>query len=375
MYINHLQLKYYRNYLDLNLTLNNQINIFLGNNAQGKTNILESIYLLALAKSHRTSKEKELVHWDQSFSVIKGSIELTRGKLNLEVQLSAKGKKVKINNLEKRKLSEYIGAINVVFFGPEDLELVKGSPQHRRKFLDMEISQISTSYIYNLYQYQKIVQQRNNLLKDFKVDKKNKLELLEIWDEQLVLHGTKVIIKRIQFLKDLQKWANDIHANITDELEDLKIKYNPSFGLADSENESNISNLFRIQLQKNRNQEIQRGLTLFGPHRDDIEFYINNVNVQSFGSQGQQRTVALSVKLAEIELIYNEIGDYPILLLDDVLSELDQKRQTHLLEAIKDKVQTIITTTSIDGIDNNTIERASIFHVTNGIVQSKDEVI
>lgn len=372
MYINYLQLKNYRNYQELNIDLSNQVNIFLGNNAQGKTNILEAIHFLALAKSHRTSKDKELVQWGQSFSVIKGSFKTKRKDLNLEIQFTQKGKKAKINNLERRKLSEYIGGVNVILFGPEDLNLVKGSPIIRRRFMDMEISQISTSYIYNLSQFNKVVIQRNNLLKDFTIDNKNKEELLEIWNEQLVVYGAKIISKRINFIKKLEQWANEILNHLTDKTEELTIIYKPSFKIDMKNSETEIIELYRDNLYKIKKQELYRGTTLLGPHRDDIQFNINNINAQSFGSQGQQRSIALSLKLAEIELIYNETGEYPILLLDDVLSELDQKRQTHLLNTIENKVQTIITTTSTDGIDEKTLLRASIFKVKNGTVELKN---
>ncbi|OEF99631.1 DNA replication/repair protein RecF [Vulcanibacillus modesticaldus] len=370
MFIENLQLKNYRNYNDLDLSFDRQINIFQGNNAQGKTNILEALYLLALAKSHRTSKEKELIRWGNSFSVVKGSFKTRRGNLNLEVQLTPKGKKVKVNQLEKRKLSEYIGMLNVVMFGPEDLSLVKGSPQYRRKFLDIEIGQVSPSYLYHLSQYQKVIRHRNNYLKEITNSGENSVELLEIWDIQLIEHGTKVILKRINFLRQLEKWAKNIHSNITDNREVLSILYKSSLSLEDgSLRESDIMEQYKNNLLKLRQQEIYRGTTLIGPHRDDLEFFINQVDVQSFGSQGQQRTTALSLKLAEIELINEEVGEYPILLLDDVLSELDAIRQTQLIQTIEDKVQTIITTTSIDSIDINTLKRSALYHVEAGKVK------
>lgn len=371
MYINYLHLKSFRNYKELELSLENKINIFQGNNAQGKTNILEAIYLLALAKSHRTSKEKELIKWGNSFSLIKGELKNKIGDVKLEIQLYNKGKKVKINSLEKRKISEYIGVLNVVIFSPEDLSLVKGNPQFRRKFLDMEIGQISPSYIYHLSQYQKIIYQRNNLLKDFSRELKNKLELLEIWNIQLIEHGSKIILKRLEFIKQLEKWAEKLHWTITNEKETLRIKYKPSMLLDVSINESEINEQFKINFKKICNQEISRGMTLIGPHRDDIDFYIDETNIQTYGSQGQQRTTALSLKLAEIELINENIGEYPILLLDDVLSELDQIRQTHLIKTIEKKVQTIITTTSINSIDKNTLHESSVFFVENGKVNKK----
>jgi len=373
MFLTHLHLKNYRNYSELVLDFDQRINIFQGNNAQGKTNIVEAINLLALAKSHRTSKEKELVQWGQSFSVIKGDVQRTLGDIHLEIQISSKGKKAKVNSLEQKKLSNYIGAFNVILFAPEDLTLVKGSPQYRRKFLDIEIGQIQPSYIYHLTQYQKVIQQRNNLLKDFKKDKKNRIEMLEIWNLQMIEHGTKVIIKRLDFLKKLEKRANEIHYGITDGLENLEIQYKSSIAIdIDTHSESEIQNKYENLIEKNKMQELIRGTSLIGPHRDDLDFFINRIDVQSFGSQGQQRTTALSLKLAEIELIREEVGEYPILLLDDVLSELDKKRQTHLIKTIKNKVQTIITTTTTEGIDLNHLNQSSTFYVSMGKVTKKD---
>lgn len=372
MFINHLQLNNYRNYDELKLSFDNKINIFQGFNAQGKTNILEALYLLALAKSHRTSKDKELVQWGHSFSVIKGSIQTKKGKLNLDIQISSKGKKVKVNNLEKRKLSEYIGAFNVVMFSPEDLTLVKGSPHYRRKFLDVEIGQMSPSYLYHLSQYLKIIQQRNNLLKDFTMENKNKLELLEIWDLQLIQHGSKVISKRQYFIRKLENWAKNIHSGITGGKEDISIYYKSSISLEEgTKEESEIMEQFQNNLNMHKQKELKRGTTMVGPHRDDLDFFINKINVQSYGSQGQQRTTSLSLKLAEIELIHEEIGEYPVLLLDDVLSELDKTRQTQLIQTIKNKVQTMITTTSTEGIDKDTLENSSIFYIENGVVNNK----
>lgn len=373
MFIHHLQLKNFRNYSELQLPFSNQIHIFQGNNAQGKTNILEALYLLALTKSHRTSKEKELVQWGQSFSVIKGNMESRRGRQNLEIQISPIGKKAKVNQLEQKKLSDYIGVFNAIMFAPEDLTLVKGSPQFRRKFLDIEIGQVSPSYLYHLTQYQKVVKQRNNLLKDFTVQNKNKLDLLEIWDAQFVQYGAKVIYKRLLFLSKLEKWAKEIHHGITNGKENLSIDYkNTVFSDRLITKESEIINQFEEKLKNIKKLELSRGMTLIGPHRDDLDFFINGNQVQSYGSQGQQRTTALSVKLAEIELMNQEVGEYPILLLDDVLSELDPIRQTQLIQTIEDKVQTMITTTSTDGIDEKTLKRSTIFTVRNGMVKSSN---
>lgn len=372
MHINYLQLKNFRNYKELELLLENKINIFQGNNAQGKTNILEALYFLALAKSHRTSKEKELIQLGNSFSLVKGTVKNKIGDIKLEVQLNQKGKKVKINNLEKRKISEYIGSFNIVMFSPEDLNLIKGSPQFRRKFLDIEIGQINPSYLYHLSQYQKIIFQRNNLLKDFYSEIKNKEKLLEVWNIQLIEHGSKIILKRLNFLKQLEKWVEDIHYKISNQKEKIIIDYKSSIIMdKKSISESDISEQYFNNLKKVSKQEISRGMTLIGPHRDDMDFFINKTNLQIYGSQGQQRTTALSLKLAEIELINENIGEYPILLLDDVLSELDQFRQTLLINTIDKKVQTMITTTSIKNIDLKTIQQSSVYSVEKGKVYKK----
>ncbi|TCS80827.1 DNA replication/repair protein RecF [Tepidibacillus fermentans] len=373
MFLTHLHLKNYRNYAELDLLFDQRINIFQGNNAQGKTNIVEAIYLLALAKSHRTAKEKELVQWGQSFSVIKGTVERTMGNVSLEIQITDKGKKAKINALEQKKLSDYIGAFNVILFAPEDLTLVKGSPQYRRKFLDIEIGQIQPSYLYHLAQYQKVLQQRNNLLKDFSKVKKNKLEMLEIWNVQMVEHGAKILDKRLKFLKKLEKRAQEVHDGITEGMENLNIYYKSSIPLEKGlETESDIRFQFERIIEKYMPLELNRGTSMIGPHRDDLDFYINQIDVRSYGSQGQQRTTALSLKLAEIELIHEEIGEYPILLLDDVLSELDKKRQTHLIKTIENKVQTMITTTTTEGIDLIHLNHSSNFYVSMGKVTKKD---
>lgn len=339
--------------------------LFLGQNAQGKTNLIESIYVLAMTKSHRSTKDKEWIHWDQEFSYIRGMVERKRGTLRLEIQLTGKGKKAKINGLEQKKLSDYVGAINVVMFAPEDLGIVKGSPGQRRKFLDMEIGQVSPMYLHLLSQYQKIMVQRNQWLKDA-YKNKGHLEFLEVLNQQLAEMAVKLTLRRMQFVRKMEIWANQVHQHITQNKEQLTLKYHPSVELALDGSVEDATELFLKQLIQIRDKELARGTTLLGPHRDDLSFYINGANVQQFGSQGQQRTTALSLKLAEIQLIYEEVGDYPILLLDDVLSELDATRQTHLLDAIKEKVQTFVTATGVEGIQHETLDGATIYRIHSG---------
>ncbi|MBP3040518.1 DNA replication/repair protein RecF [Bacillaceae bacterium Marseille-Q3522] len=368
MFIEALQLKNFRNYEAGDLCFENKVNVILGENAQGKTNVMESIYVLAMAKSHRTSNDKDLIRWDQEYAKIEGRITKLRGQLPMQLVIGKKGKKAKCNHIEQKKLSQYIGNMNVVMFAPEDLHLVKGSPQIRRRFIDMEIGQVSPVYLHEVSQYNKILQQRNHYLKLMQIRKQTDETMLEILTEQFIQSAVKIIDKRFEFIRLLQKWAMPIHEGISRRQESLNIIYKPTVDVLEDQDLSKMITAFENKFLKVRQREIDRGTTLFGPHRDDLLFFVNDRNVQTFGSQGQQRTTALSVKLAEIELIYSEIGEYPILLLDDVLSELDHYRQSHLLNTIQGKVQTFVTTTSVDGIDHQTLKDASAFRVEAGAI-------
>ncbi|MHA6252971.1 DNA replication/repair protein RecF [Oceanobacillus sp. CAU 1775] len=373
MHIKELSLKNFRNYDELDIVFDDKVNVIIGENAQGKTNLMEAIHCLAFTKSHRTSKEKELIQWDKEYAKIEGSVTKRNQSIPLEIIISSKGKKAKINHLEQRRLSDYIGAVNVVMFAPEDLMLVKGSPQARRRFIDMELGQIQAMYLYHLAQYQKILKQRNSLLKQLqrrKVDV-NQTTMLEVLTEQLIGHAAIILKKRFNFLELLRKWAASIHYQISHELENLEIKYDTSIQVSEEDTEEQIVTAYQDKFSSIQDKEMERGTTLAGPHRDDLIFYVNGKNVQTYGSQGQQRTTALSLKLAEIELIHNEVGEYPILLLDDVLSELDDFRQSHLLNTIQGKVQTFVSTTSVDGINHETLKKAELFHVANGVVTSR----
>ncbi|WP_332692426.1 DNA replication/repair protein RecF [Halalkalibacter lacteus] len=370
MFLKQLTLRQYRNYKKVEVAFDRQINVFLGDNAQGKTNILEAIFVLALAKSHRTSKDKELIGWGEEFARIHGEIAKKTNKLEIELILSMQGKRGKVNGIEQKKLSEYVGAANVVMFAPEDLNLVKGIPQVRRRFLDMELGQISRIYLHNLGLYQKVLKQRNSLLKTLQIGKGSK-DMLDILSEQMIVLAAEVTIRRYGFIKRLQKWAEQIHHDISRGKEKLEICYRSTADVSEEMDLSKIKDGFYQTYEKQRTREIQRGVTLFGPHRDDLGFSINGRDVQTYGSQGQQRTTALSLKLAEIELIYSEIGEYPILLLDDVLSELDDYRQSHLLQTIQNRVQTFVTTTNVSGIDQQTLNQATIFHVSDGTITTQ----
>ena len=368
MFVKNIRLQNYRNISEIELNTDQKVNIFIGQNAQGKTNLLEAIFVLALTKSHRTDKNKELIGWGESRAHLEAVVDKKYGPVHLELNLAQQGKQAKINGLEQKKLSNFIGALNVVMFAPEDLEIVKGTPGIRRRFLDIEIGQVQPNYLYALQQYQKIVIQRNNVLKNAWQQGASSQAMLDVWNEQLVTQGVKIIKKRKQFISKLQQWAKSIHQGITNGIEELSISYLPSFPMDESEDEAVLFEHFMIKLSQMKEQEIRRGITLVGPHRDDLSFYINDKEVQTYGSQGQQRTTALSLKLAEIELIHEEIGEYPVLLLDDVLSELDQNRQTQLIETFQSKVQTFITTTGIESIHASKLKDANIYHVRSGNV-------
>ncbi|MED4868561.1 DNA replication/repair protein RecF [Heyndrickxia faecalis] len=366
MYLQELELHNYRNYETLTIPFENKVNVILGENAQGKTNLMEAIYVLALAKSHRTSNDKELIRWDAEYAKIKGRLHKTHGSVPLELTISKKGKKAKYNHIEQKKLSRYIGNMNVVMFAPEDLNLVKGSPQVRRRFIDMEIGQISPVYLYDMSRFQKILQQRNHYLKQLQMKKQTDQTMLDILTEQLIEQAAKIVMRRFEFVRMLEEWARPIHHSISRGLEQLEIQYKPSVNVSEELNWSKMIKSYENKFAEIREREIDRGMTMAGPHRDDLAFVVNGRDVHTFGSQGQQRTAALSVKLAEIELIYSEIREYPILLLDDVLSELDDYRQSHLLNAIQGRVQTFVTTTSVDGVDHQTLREASMYTVKAG---------
>jgi DNA replication and repair protein RecF len=371
VFLTKLRLNHYRNYEQFEMSTSSNVNIFVGPNAQGKTNLLESIYVLALTKSHRTHQDKELISWNESQTFLHAEIEKKYGTCKLDLSIAHKGKKAKINGLEQRKLSNFIGAMNVVMFAPEDLEIVKGTPGVRRRFLDMEIGQVQPAYLYDLSQYQKILLQRNNFLKQHSSASTSNEAMMAIWNEQLAQYGVKIMKKRQSFIKKLQTWAETIHKEITSYSETLSISYAPSFEIQQFEDESVLFGQFMIKLSQAKDQEFRRGVTLVGPHRDDLLFYINGKEVQTFGSQGQQRTTALSLKLAEIELIHEEVGEYPLLLLDDVLSELDEYRQTQLIRTFQSKVQTFITTTSLESVHLDQLDNASVFQVRQGNVSGR----
>lgn len=374
MYLENIKLKNFRNYETAELSFSPSINVLIGENAQGKTNLIESIYFLAMSRSHRTAKDRELLRWDSDFSTVKGLLKKKSHSVPLEIILSKRGKQAKLNHLEQKKLSDYIGQLNVILFAPEDLSLVKGSPSVRRKFIDMELGQMNKVYLHHLAQYQRILKQRNKFLKQARYNRNYDQVYLEVLTEQLAAEGAEVLYARFRFIKRLNKWAQDVQADISNEKEQLTIRYKTSSSAKDEMSMEEIFNGLQKDYASSKTQEIDQGTTTVGPHRDDLIFYVNDRNVQTYGSQGQQRTTALSLKLAEIELMHEISGEYPVLLLDDVLSELDDSRQTHLLNSIQNKVQTFITTTSLDGVQMDLLNDPLIFYVDDGeIAKEKAE--
>lgn len=368
MKLTNLQLQNFRNYESVQLEFTDGVHVFIGENAQGKTNLMESIYALAMTKSHRTTNDKELIGWNKEFAMIKGTVEKTATKTNLELQFSKKGKIAKVNYLEQKRLSSYLGNLNVILFAPENLTLVKGSPQNRRKFVDMELGQMSSLYLYDLVEYNRVLKQRNTYLKQLAIKKKQPDEYLEVLSEMLSELASKIVFHRLDFMKQLEALAIPIHDQLSLGREKFSVSYQATIPLEDGLTPSQMKEIYMNQFKKNQTREADQATTLIGPHRDDLIFYLNEVPVQTYGSQGQQRSTVLSLKLAEIELMKLSTGEYPLLLLDDVLSELDDDRQTHLIKAIENKVQTFITTTSLDGIKQQFINEPVVIPIEKGTI-------
>lgn len=370
MYLQHLTLRDYRNYQSVDTDFSPQINVLIGANAQGKTNLLESVYALALARSHRTNNDRDLIRFGSEFARVDGTVVRSTGPVKLGLVVSKQGKRARINGRDAPRLSQYLGKLNVILFAPEDLNLVKGSPALRRRFIDMEFGQMSAKYLYNLAQYKVTLKQRNAYLKQLKYGQARDTVYLDVLTEQLAQFGAAVAVARAELLANMGQFAGVIHHDITRGGEELQLRYETQIDDQALQSEEATTKDILAQYQQARSRELDQGTTLVGPHRDDIEFIVNDRNVAVYGSQGQQRTAALAVKLAEIDLMKQETGEYPVLLLDDVLSELDDSRQTHLLKAIQDKVQTFLTTTSLDGIAREIIQAPNVLRVQAGTLEA-----
>lgn len=359
MVIKSLELSNFRNYDFLNIEFDKGTNILFGDNAQGKTNILESIYLCATTKSHKGSKDKDIINFNAEEAHIRTYLNKNEDEIRIDMHLrKSKSKGIAIDGTRIKRAAELLGIMNVVFFSPEDLSIIKNGPAERRRFVDMELCQLDSFYLYNLNHYNRIVNQRNKLLKDLYLNPSLR-ETLNIWDSQLASFGSKIIERRFAFVEQLNEIISDIHSKLSGGRENLKIVYEPDVAEA----------FFEEELKKNQERDIRLKMTSVGPHRDDFSFMVGDIDIRKFGSQGQQRTAALSLKLSEIELVKKMTKDTPILLLDDVLSELDSNRQNYLLNSIGD-IQTIITCTGLDDFVNNRFEINRVFNVVNGTVNA-----
>ena len=363
MIIKSIQLRDFRNYQELDIHFDHGTNILYGDNAQGKTNILESAYVSGTTKSHKGSRDKEMIHFNAEESHIRTVVKKNEMTYEIDMHLKKnRSKGIAINKVPIKKASDLFGILNIVFFSPEDLNIIKNGPTERRRFLDSEICQLDKIYLYDLSKYNKILVQRNKLLKDiyFRPDLASTLPM---WDEQLMEYGKKIIKRRRQFVDELNEIVFSIHKSISGGKENLILTYEPDVE----------DYLFVDELNRAKEKDLKLSTTSVGPHRDDISFCINGIDIRKYGSQGQQRTSALSLKLSEIELVKKAIGDTPVLLLDDVLSELDSNRQNFLLNSIHD-IQTIITCTGLDEFVKNRFEINKVFEVVDGSVNEKTEM-
>lgn len=360
MKITSLELKNYRNYNSQKISFHSGINVLIGKNAQGKTNLLESIFLCSIGKSPRTTKDKDLILWGNSVSKVTLVVNKKSGNKKIDIYLSTSlNKAISINGVPIKRMGELMGEFNSIYFSPDELKLVKDSPDERRRFMDIDLSQFNKNYFYTLNKYNKILSQRNKLLKTA-VKKEDVSDTISIWNEQLAVCASFIILQRLELINKLKVYAHDALKFLTNNKEELVLEYS---GIV-SESEEKLKDILIKEYNKTLEKDIHLGYTTVGPHRDDFKIIVNNIDIRHFGSQGQQRTCALALKLAELEVFNENLGEYPVLLLDDVLSELDTERQTKLLEKIKD-VQTIIT-----GTDFKFNIPHKLFVVNNGMVEN-----
>lgn len=361
MTIESIELKNYRNYKELHMEFNQGTNILYGDNAQGKTNILEAIYVCCTSKSHKSAKDRDIIRFDQDESHIKLQIRKNHVPCRIDMHLKKnRPKGIAINGVPIRKASELFGIANVIFFSPEDLSIIKNGPSERRRFIDLELCQLNKLYVHSLVQYNKVLLHRNKLLKELFLKPEYK-ETLDVWDMQLVNYGQEVIRMRREFIGQMNQIIQGIHRSLSGNREEIEIAYEPCAG------EDELA----VVLARNRAQDVRQKNTLSGPHRDDVSFIVNGIDIRKYGSQGQQRTAALSLKLSELELVRRISRDEPILLLDDVLSELDSSRQNHLLLAIQN-IQTLITCTGLDEFVNNRFHIDKVFRVIDGTARNEN---
>jgi len=355
MYVNSLEVGNFRNYDFAKIEFHNKTNILYGDNAQGKTNLLESIFVCGTTKSHKGSKDRELIRLGEEEAHIR--LHLTKKNIKHRIDMHLKknrGKGIAIDGIPIRRSGELLGLMNIIFFSPEDLRIIKNGPAERRRFINMELCQLDSMYLHDLGEYNKALMQRNKLLKQIYY-KPSLLDTLDVWDMNLLNYGYKIIKRREEFIKEISEIVTSVNEKLTGNKEHIRIFYEP-----DVKTDS-----FEDVLKKARERDLKTCSTNVGPHRDDICFMNGDIDIRRYGSQGQQRTCALSLKLAEIELVKVIVGDSPILLLDDVLSELDRSRQNYLLDSIYD-IQTIITCTGIEEFIDSRLTLDRIFRIVQG---------
>ena len=363
MFIKSLKLQNFRNYSALDIQFSEKFNILYGNNGQGKTNILEAIFLCSSGRSHRSSRDIDLIKLNEKYAYIKIELDKQEEKSTIEVLLkSEEKKKIKINEIPLKKVGKLMGHLNTVIFSPEDLKIIKEGPSDRRRFIDITICQLRPSYFFDLQQYSKILLQRNSLLKEIQNNRRSLLDTLDTWNNQLLTIGSRIMKVRSEFILRLSEAAERNHYKLSDGKEKLSLKYIPSIKTNDFQD---IPNVFQKVLDNNIKKEIAKGMTLFGPHRDDYELFINDSSLKAYGSQGQQRTSVLSLKLSEIDIVKEDTDQFPVLLLDDVMSELDNCRQEYLLNNLEG-IQTFITCTDKSFFKEGAASDAFFYQVSNG---------
>ncbi len=367
------KLKDFRNFHDVSLAFDPHVNIFIGRNAQGKTNLLEAIYFLALTRSQRTSSDKELVRFGAPFANLEGHVQKSQIDVSLKLRVTPKGKKAWVNALEQPKLSKYVGQLNAVSFSPEDLSLVKGSPSIRRRFMDLEFGQIDPNYLYFSNQYRQVLRQKNHYLKQLGLHQASDRMFLGVLSDQLAGLAAEIVVRRFKYLKQLDLAARCAQKAISATQEKLELQYLPSVrGVTETDTVEQVYQRLRATFAKEESNEIRLGTTLVGPHRDDLSFLIDGQDARLYASQGQQRTAVLSLKLAQIDLVHNLTKEYPILLLDDVMSELDHHRQSALLNFIHGRTQTFMTTTDLNGISWEIVKTPKIYQLVSGRINEKE---
>ena len=379
MRLTHLSLHNFRNYVRLDLDLEPGVTLLVGDNAQGKTNLLEAIFYLATSRSPHAGTDREVVNWLTTqqeplpYTRLMGQVARGGGELSIEITLVQQEnnsdryrKQIRLNRVAKRAM-DLLGQLNVVLFLPQDIDLVSGSPSGRRRYLDVTLCQVEATYCRALSRYNQILSQRNALLRDLRDRGSGSPEQMAFWDGQLVEHGARLVAGRRDAVESLDALARQVHRELTAAEERLQVSYEPSLGIAEGQTERQIEGAFRDQLAALRQREMAAGMTLVGPHRDDVRFLIDDVDAGVYGSRGQQRTIALALKLAEVEFMHRRTGDYPVLLLDDVLSELDAQRRAFLMHALESgPQQSILTTTDLNALPNAFLQRCRLWRVEMG---------